>query len=1071
MKSELKKALGVDERLNLVNYDFVGYIPSEYALMFVNFIKEVNGGNEENETPLVHLVMMDRVFNTDRRCAIMVFRGAGKCLDIHSRIASPTGDILLRDVKVGDVIYDRDLNPTEVTYCSEIYNNKKCYEIELADNTKFICSDDHKHFVKRILSNDEEVLTTKELFFRRYIEYSIPTINDKYLSIVDIQEVPSIPTRCISVSSNTQSYIFNDSYITHNTSLFAEYLILFIASFGYLPGFGKVNLMMYVSDSIENGVKNLRRNIEFRYEDSPFLQKMIPNKRLAVGTDGTGYVDLDTYEKQVASGRKFTDIRLEFANNKGHRLVVKGFGSTTGIRGVKELGQRPTLCHIKGTTVYTDMGKHLVEDYYKKGQSRIEKGIKVKLCGLIEEEVVTKEHRYLTKQLHKTRNKEYLDGGKTLSTTKYRQLGLKWVEAQNLSINKSLGNQTREHSYIAKKIDYEEKDIAKIEFRRKKIIERDKRGRIVKHKTIPYYLKHRCMTTDEYWWIYGLYLADGHSSSTKVGFTINNAQRDTVGKKLKHYCEIAGFTLYSETPKIGCYQVELGSVELAREYKKYHKGNSIKVIPNWVLKLEFEKQRQLLLGYIAGDGYIDYKTNQVRINSVHYDTIIKLGLMCERIGLSYHIRTTRAKAFKNTFPNGTTCIAKAQTELRLRDDVKKILGIDIQDNPIKHKEVFIENGYIYRKVKKIEALETANEFIPIETPTHSYQTSFGVSHNCVLDDLLSDEDARSPSIIETIENTVYKAVSKALHPKNQKIIWLGTPFNANDPLYKAVESGAWTSSVFPICERFPVTEEEFKGAWEDRFDYEYVRSEYDEAIAVGRPDNFYQELMLRITNADERLVNDSDIVWFNRDLVYKNRDGFNFYITTDFATSSKNSADYSVILVWAYNNNEDWLLVDGQAKKQDMNTNVNDLFRFVSSYTPLGVGIEVSGQQKAFISWIKSEMLKRNIFFHLLSANNKGEEGIRPIADKFSRFSLFVPRFKQKKVWFANELKDERLMNETLDEISKATKKGFKSKHDDVLDAISMVGTFDAYRPSVIIPIGEELFYENENFEIKNTIF
>lgn len=58
---------------------------------------------------------------------------------------------------------------------------------------------------------------------------------------------------------------------------------------------------------------------------------------------------------------------------------------------------------------------------------------------------------------------------------------------------------------------------------------------------------------------------------------------------------------------------------------------------------------------------------------------------------------------------------------------------------------------------------------------------------CVIDDCLSDEITKSPTIIENIRNSVYKAISKALHPKKQKIIWLGTPFNANDPLYKAVK--------------------------------------------------------------------------------------------------------------------------------------------------------------------------------------------------------------------------------------------------------------------------------------------
>lgn len=537
----------VDEWLNLVDYDFAGYIPSEYALAFVNFIKEVNGGQEENETPLFHLVMMDRVFNEDRRCAVMVFRGAGK------------------------------------------------------------------------------------------------------------------------------------------STIFGEYLILFIAAFGYLPGFGKVNVMMYISDSIENGVKNLRRNIEVRYNNSEFLKKLIPDRKIGIGTDGRGYVSLDEYERDK-SGRKFTDIRLEFINVRGDHLVVRGFGALTGIRGVKELGQRPTLA--------------------------------------------------------------------------------------------------------------------------------------------------------------------------------------------------------------------------------------------------------------------------------------------------------------------------------------------------------------------------------------------------IADDILSDEDARSSTVIDSVENTIYKAVSKALHPKKQKIIWLGTPFNANDPLYKAVESGAWNVSVFPVCEKFPVTREEFKGAWEDRFSYDYVLHEYTEAKLVGRPENFNQELMLRISSSDDRLVDDIDIVKFKRSEILKHRYNYNFYITTDFATSQKKSADYSVISVWAINNNGDYLLVDGFCKQCDPSVFIDKLFYYTSLYKPIGVGIEISGQQKAMISWLRSEQIKRNIFFNFLSSNNEGSEGIRPIGDKFSRFMLFLPRIKQKKLWIADEMLETDWGLEFSDEISKASSKGFKSRHDDVLDSISMLGSFEAYKPSYVEnKDAYSIFDEDIEYNIKNTIF
>lgn len=512
----------VETWLNEMDYVFVGYMPTDMALLFVNFIKEVNNGAEENETPIVHLKMLDGVFNSERRCAIMCHRGIGK------------------------------------------------------------------------------------------------------------------------------------------TTLFGEYLILFIASFGHLPGFGKVNLLLYVTDSIENGVKNLRRNVEFRYQESEFLQKLIPNRKLGVGENGTGFVSADKFEEQAAGGRKFTDIRLEFVNHKGHTTIVKGFGAKTGVRGTKELGQRPTLA--------------------------------------------------------------------------------------------------------------------------------------------------------------------------------------------------------------------------------------------------------------------------------------------------------------------------------------------------------------------------------------------------ILDDLVSDTDAESETVINTIENTIYKAVSKALHPTKQKIIWLGTPFNARDPLYKAVESGAWKVSVYPVCEKFPCTEAEFRGSWPDRFPYSYVKDEYDEAQALGKPENFDQELMLRIMSAEDRIVTDAEIQWYKRTPLLQYRNRFNFYITSDFATKAEQKNDFSVILVWAINNIGHWFLVDGMCRKQLMNKNIDDLFYYAQKYNPQSVGIEVSGQQGGFVTWIQDQMMDRNVWFTF--ASDGADPGIKPNTNKMVRFNVVLPWFKAKKMFFPQELATTPLMLEVINELTLACKGGFKSKHDDCLDAISMLGSMQVWRPS-----------------------
>ena len=104
------------------------------------------------------------------------------------------------------------------------------------------------------------------------------------------------------------------------TTLFGEYLVLYLACFGELPGLKDVTGMIYVGDTMENGAKSLRKNIEYRYQHSEFLKALLP-------------------EAQT----KFTDNYLEFTNVKGHSFGVKLFGATSGIRGTKIFGKRPQV--------------------------------------------------------------------------------------------------------------------------------------------------------------------------------------------------------------------------------------------------------------------------------------------------------------------------------------------------------------------------------------------------------------------------------------------------------------------------------------------------------------------------------------------------------------------------------------------------------------------------------------------------------------------------------------------------------------------------------------------------------
>jgi predicted phage terminase large subunit-like protein len=209
---------------------------------------------------------------------------------------------------------------------------------------------------------------------------------------------------------------------------------------------------------------------------------------------------------------------------------------------------------------------------------------------------------------------------------------------------------------------------------------------------------------------------------------------------------------------------------------------------------------------------------------------------------------------------------------------------------------------------------------------------------------------------------------------------------------------------------------------------------------------------------EDRLIEDEDINWFSLKVLKKNLSYFDIYITTDFATSAKESADYSVISVWAHNYNRDWYWIDGIVAKQDMGKNIDSLFKLAAKYKPLKVGIETSGQQGGFIPWVKQQMLERNCFFNIAKDNidGKSEEGFRPNKNKVERLIENLPWIKQGHLYLPEELKNDPRIEEALEELELASNSGFRSLHDDWLDTLSMLNRLRAPKPNNTVIITEE---------------
>jgi len=814
------------------------YVPSPEAVAFVNFIKLVEGGEPENKTPVVHLKILDNIFSKHKRHAIMSHRGIAKALSLDSIVYTDKGIRTIKDIKVGDYIYGEDGKLTKIIAKSNVFN-KPMYEIELLDGRKLKVSEDHinvvhhrttveLHGAKRTTKLIRKNLTTKEI-----LKYSLTWKRKKTIKNPKGLEYAF--------------YIPNTKPIRYSR----KELPIDPYTLGLILGDGSIN-------------------------------------------KDTGYVRLHAHKDDISIYRKYIPYSLGKPYVKNNVVT----------QGILRLGK--VLKSLKLNVHGND--KFIPEIY---------------LTGSISQRI------NLLQGLMDTDGTIYNKSGSCSFTSN----SLKLCEGV-MSLVQSLGGNA-------------------------KLI-----------------------------------------------------------RKNKHYM------VYIQT------NINIFKLPRKRNRFKYKSRNKIPIInikkipiePSQCIAVDNETHTFLTNGYT-----VTHNTTLIAEYLFLYIAVFNKIPNFGEVNLAMYVADSAEGGAKNLRKN-------IEHRYNQSDFLQHMISeISFTDTRLyfknkKNKEFVVKLYGGQQNIRGTKELGIRPQLV-------------------VMDDMLGDQDAKSPTVLENIENNINKAISKALHPTKHKMILIGTPFHENDPLYRRVESGEWNASVYPICEKFPCSKEEFSGSWEDRFPYEYVVDMYNEAKATGSLDGFYQELMLQVKSDEDRILSDDEIIFIDL-----NKTKFiSYYITTDFATSEKEAADYSVISVWGITVNNKKVLVDGICEKRLMDKNVEDLFRLVDKYTSLQVGIEVTGQQGGFVSWIQKEMNNRGVWFNL--------KEIRPTKNKMTRFMEVLPEFKKGAILFNNGLEKD-FKREVYDELSGITVKKFTSKHDDVIDVITQLFLLDnvyGYTSN----IDDELFDKN----------
>jgi len=134
-------------------------------------------------------------------------------------------------------------------------------------------------------------------------------------------------------------------------STLVVYMFLWMAAKGSIPGFGKVNYGIYISDSMRNGVETTMTTIRKVYLESAYLRSIFEETRL-IQTE-VNFVRKPRTKKEIDAYTKAIEVdKLKKENVPGRMkrtFTLVGIGASTGGRGSRDGLARPDF------TVFDDI--------------------------------------------------------------------------------------------------------------------------------------------------------------------------------------------------------------------------------------------------------------------------------------------------------------------------------------------------------------------------------------------------------------------------------------------------------------------------------------------------------------------------------------------------------------------------------------------------------------------------------------------------------------------------------------------------------------------------------------------
>lgn len=291
----------------------------------------------------------------------------------------------------------------------------------------------------------------------------------------------------------------------------------------------------------------------------------------------------------------------------------------------------------------------------------------------------------------------------------------------------------------------------------------------------------------------------------------------------------------------------------------------------------------------------------------------------------------------------------------LRDNVGIRMDFGVKDflrETLTEVVVELENKYLFRIVAK-----------GAEQKVRGLKWNNKRPNLIVLDDCESDEAVESKDRRDKFRRWFYNALIPAGSARC-RIRIIGTVMHFDSLLYRLLKDPNWVG----VC--FKAHDENFENIlWEDRWPEQRLR----ELRGVFGKQNNLAGYSREYLNEP---VDESDAYfkrkWFK---FYKDvPDNLTYYISSDFAVSTKEQSDFTVFIVVGIDENNTWYIAEVIRGKWDSQDIIEKMFLLHKEYNPLSFLVEDGLIWKALSPVFNTECLRRMSFPRAIAVSTAGKD-------------------------------------------------------------------------------------------------